>query len=158
MSQEPHRYTPLPARHIRVFQLFPGGLEDALECEISITSLEDDPSYEAVSYVWGKTTPPRFIDSEAGFIRITPNLENGLRRIRRKHEVRTLWADQICINQQSLEERSAQVGMMGEIFQLARSVIMWCVSPANSAISLDGRSSNAAEGLVLITHQNLWLR
>lgn len=36
-----------------------------------------------------------------------------------------LWVDAICINQQDLEERSAQVQLMKKIYQQAEGVIAW---------------------------------
>jgi hypothetical protein len=36
-----------------------------------------------------------------------------------------IWIDAICINQSSLDERSAQVRLMAEIYRAARTVIVW---------------------------------
>jgi hypothetical protein len=37
----------------------------------------------------------------------------------------TLWADAICINQEDLQERKQQLGLMGSIFSNAKYVIAW---------------------------------
>jgi hypothetical protein len=36
-----------------------------------------------------------------------------------------VWIDQICIDQKSLAERSAQVKLMGEIYTRAANVLVW---------------------------------
>jgi hypothetical protein len=36
-----------------------------------------------------------------------------------------LWIDAISINQETLEERNHQVGIMGEIYSRAECVIIW---------------------------------
>ena len=45
-------------------------------------------------------------------------------------EVKKLWVDQICINQHDLDEKSAQVSIMGAIYRLAAQVIIW-LGPAS---------------------------
>jgi hypothetical protein len=40
-------------------------------------------------------------------------------------ELNYLWIDEICINQQDLEERSAQIAIMGDIYRAAQSVLVW---------------------------------
>ncbi|PMD17146.1 hypothetical protein NA56DRAFT_662456 [Hyaloscypha hepaticicola] len=58
-------------------------------------------------------------------LNITTNLCDALKRIRDLHRSKTLWADAVCINQQDLDERSHQVGLMGDIYQLAGRVVIW---------------------------------
>ena len=41
----------------------------------------------------------------------------------------TLWVDAVCINQEDVKERSAQVGLMSQIYQKAKQVIVWLYSP-----------------------------
>ncbi|KAK3178136.1 hypothetical protein OEA41_000269 [Lepraria neglecta] len=40
-------------------------------------------------------------------------------------EVKYIWIDAICINQQDLIERGAQVSVMGDIYRAAQSVVIW---------------------------------
>jgi Heterokaryon incompatibility protein (HET) len=88
------------------------------------------PDYEAISYVWGPQDPPHklCINGEtSGFIEIGKNLHDALQRLRpcSGQDARTLWVDQICINQTDLSERSAQVLRIGYIFRAARKVLVW---------------------------------
>lgn len=36
-----------------------------------------------------------------------------------------IWADAVCINQQDLDERSSQVGVMGDIYKAAKDCQIW---------------------------------
>ena len=38
---------------------------------------------------------------------------------------RTIWIDALCINQQDMDERNAQVELMGEIYKNATTVLVW---------------------------------
>ncbi|KAI4201529.1 MAG: hypothetical protein LQ350_003144 [Teloschistes chrysophthalmus] len=48
--------------------------------------------------------------------------------------VQILWADAICINQDNVEERSAQVARMAAIFKLATKVVVWLGPEADGSI------------------------
>ncbi|PMD38817.1 heterokaryon incompatibility, partial [Hyaloscypha variabilis F] len=80
--------------------------------------------YEALSYAWGSNdqTEKRPCVS---FIPITPNLQSALKRLRQRSTTRVLWVDQLCINQEDVEERSSQVQLMGHIYQKASKTVVW---------------------------------
>ncbi|CAO1599668.1 hypothetical protein XANCAGTX0491_003383 [Xanthoria calcicola] len=56
---------------------------------------------------------------------VTRNLAVALRHLRYEREPRVLWIDAICINQQDVHERSAQVERMGDIYRSARQTTVW---------------------------------
>ena len=56
---------------------------------------------------------------------MTVNLCSAIRHLRRYNIDRTIWADALCINQQDVEERSAQVLEMGNIYGSANRVLIW---------------------------------
>jgi len=58
-------------------------------------------------------------------ILITAHLECALRRIRRDDTTLVLWVDAICIDRQDPRDRSFQVGLISEIYQLASSTYAW---------------------------------
>ncbi|KAK5710073.1 hypothetical protein LTR17_019186 [Elasticomyces elasticus] len=122
---ETYVYDDLPEGSIRLLELLPGTNDDQLACRLVTTPLEDAPRYEAMSYVWGTPEPSGLVQCQGTRITITTNLAHGLRRVRDPDVLRVLWADQICINQADLNERSAQVKMMGKVFSLATCVIIW---------------------------------
>jgi len=114
---------------IRVLTLLPSRLQRSpLFGRIAIASLADDghvPPFDSLSYVWG---PPEFtgrMTIDGSELQITPNLEQALRHIRRLWRPRAIWVDQICINQDDMEERSSQVLLMGKIYSRAQRVLSW---------------------------------
>jgi hypothetical protein len=48
---------------------------------------------------------------------------------------KAIWIDQICIDQNNLEERSNQVQIMGSIFQKAKQVVVWLGEEENDSDS-----------------------
>ncbi|WAO94874.1 HET domain-containing protein [Fusarium falciforme] len=89
----------------------------------SITHL---PYYEAVSYCWGGDdgdyTKSEFIIIDGRLFPITKNCAAVLHQIRRPREIRVIWIDSLCINQNDINERSVQVSQMGKIFSGAQKV------------------------------------
>ncbi|KAH6658526.1 heterokaryon incompatibility protein-domain-containing protein [Truncatella angustata] len=80
--------------------------------------------YEALSYVWGDNSKPRYIfcNGEELFP-VTQNLYAALRSLRLPQQGRRLWIDAICINQADHEEKGAQIGLMDRVYQQASKVI-----------------------------------
>lgn len=100
-------------------------------------------NYEALSYAWG---PPRIRakayvvepndDSRCGIPRfrkrhipLQRDLSIALRWLRYEDRGRVMWIDALCINQADHEERGVQVRRMGEIYSLARRVVV-CLGPS----------------------------
>ena len=96
----PYPYQVLDAeqRQIRVLTLLPGNWHDPISCELEVVSLNDDPAYFALSYVWGdpKATLPIFLHKHA--LQVTSNLENALRRLRGPTKPMVIWIDALCIH------------------------------------------------------------
>ena len=61
---------------------------------------------------------------------ISKNISEALHSIRTNTNIRTIWADAICINQADDDEKSWQVGQMGMIYRRAEAVVSW-LGPAN---------------------------
>lgn len=121
-----YRYTKLPhSDSIRVLHLFPGEPSEDLECRLVPVQLSDQPSYRALSYVWGSRVPGATIKCDGDTIIITKNCEHALQQLRKKDCIVVLWIDAICIDQQDLKEKSHQVGIMGKIYKQASSVLVF---------------------------------
>ncbi|MCJ1276033.1 hypothetical protein MMC21_003838 [Puttea exsequens] len=116
---------------IRVLRLHPGQREDKILCDLEIVSLKDEPIYVAVSYAWGSEDDQEAILLQGQVCRITRNLEEALRGLRRPNEPICLWIDAICINQADLNEKSSQVSMMSQIYSKASQTWVW-LGPASS--------------------------
>ncbi|KAF2267481.1 hypothetical protein CC78DRAFT_512163, partial [Lojkania enalia] len=147
-----YKYTPLPSKgdHIRLIELIPGQFDSPIRIKIRTWELEsspDKPDYYALSYTWNdpehdnliiggrKISPlddlrhqynirhPIWCDSEQ--ILISTNLRDALGRLRDPKKHLTLWIDQLCINQDDLDERATQVVTMQRIYHEARGVKIW---------------------------------
>ncbi|KAM5355518.1 hypothetical protein ACJ41O_002164 [Fusarium nematophilum] len=81
--------------------------------------------YEALSYTWGDPQPTVRILVNGLPCWISANLFAALRQLRARERDRVLWTDAICINQNDLKEKAAQVGMMFSIYLKAYRVIVW---------------------------------
>ncbi|CAI6090769.1 unnamed protein product [Clonostachys chloroleuca] len=118
----------LSNNEIRVLDLFPTTSKDnkaELVGETRIVQLSEDPKYEALSYVWGDGVNASEITIDGNCVTITEGLAAALRRIRLPTKKRTLWVDQICINQDDIEEKAMQVPLMGQIYAKTTQCLIW---------------------------------
>ncbi|KAI1191115.1 heterokaryon incompatibility protein-domain-containing protein [Nemania serpens] len=111
---------------IRLIHLLPGALTDELRCTLAGADLSASPHYEALSYVWGKPVfDATIVCNEDVPFKITSNLHRALVRLRAVDKPRVLWVDQICINQASKLDRTAQVARMTRIYSRCQNAILW---------------------------------
>ncbi|PVH82258.1 HET-domain-containing protein, partial [Cadophora sp. DSE1049] len=90
-------------------------------------------SFEAVSYTWGTEKPDRSITLDDGTLAVTPALEAALREFRNPRQWAShiyswnaiSWIDAICINQNDVDEKNHQIRLMGEIYSLAKKLLIW---------------------------------
>ncbi|KAL9589496.1 MAG: hypothetical protein Q9203_001714 [Teloschistes exilis] len=146
-----YEYTPVNDKAIRLLNLLPGQPNHALRIQLKTFSLSHPlPKYEALSYAWGSSEKPdkvvviacthhveglkhlrrsRSLNETTFTIRgnlvVTQNLATALCHLRWTDESRNLWIDAICINQQDVVERGAQVAIMGAIYTNASQVLVW---------------------------------
>ncbi|KAH6866447.1 heterokaryon incompatibility protein-domain-containing protein [Alternaria rosae] len=122
---QPYQYEELPHDgSFRYIILHRGTGNDPLKCSLQAAPL-GKTTFEAISYVWGKSKKNKKIICDGRVIRITKSLSNVLRRLRLPHKRRKLWADGICINQDDLEEKGHQVAIMGDIYRSAKCVLIY---------------------------------
>lgn len=97
---------------IRLLTLHPSDWNSPTKCNLHHASLDENPAFEASSYMLGdvKDTIEILVDSHK--FPVTKNLHQALRYLRREAEPRTLWIDALCINQGDISERSQQVCIM----------------------------------------------
>ena len=138
-------YTPLNShkREIRLVTIKSGTQPEPIRCNLSYVSLNDTPKYEALSYVWGVSSVriPILLDEHP--FRVTQNLDLALRFLRPPTDDRTLWIDAICVNQDDLGERSAQIQLMKNIYQDAHRVVSWLGDEDENAAYADWLISEA---------------
>lgn len=113
-------------REIRVLSLEPSNNPSSrIVCNLKSVSLNDNPKYEALSYVWGDASDRRVITLGQKEYSVTVNLFDALTNLRSPDTPRTLWVDAVCINQPDLDERASQVAMMGSIYSEAIRTVVW---------------------------------
>lgn len=160
-SQTPYCYTGLKPgeQAIRLVRLHPGQFSDDVFVSIFHIDL-DEAEYEALSYTWGP--PPQHTcnlsigqgTSAPQLLEIRPLLLETLRYLRHCDTPRVLWIDAICINQQSLPERSQQVPRMGDIYNRARQVLVWLGPDHNSGTHLALETiKHLSAGVTLLWHR-----
>ena len=121
-------YTPLSSETcIRLFELEPSPIVNAslrgILREVELSKAEN--KYEALSYVWGSERCSIALSCNGRSFPVLQNLDEALRYLRDRHQVRRLWIDYICINQGDKAERSQQVQQMGKIFHYASRALIW---------------------------------
>jgi hypothetical protein len=97
----------------------------SVECRLQAFELDKAPPYEALSYVWGDQNETEPIILNGTIVKHTTNLVAALNRIRQDCDVKYIWIDAICIDQNSTEEKNHQVSLMRDIYSKAEGVIMW---------------------------------
>lgn len=119
------------AHEIRLLVLHPEEFDARLSVSLDTIPLKPCTGllYEALSYTWGssasKTDVVMVRDEHDYALGVTKSLATALQYLRLKDKPRVLWIDAICVNQENLDERSAQVRKMGDIYRLAEKVVVW---------------------------------
>lgn len=88
-------------------------------------SLDNRPSYEALSYTWRSSLRSETIILDNKTFLVTENLHSALRRLRHSDEDRRLWVDAVCINQVDILERNQEVLCILDIYRKATRVMVW---------------------------------
>lgn len=112
-------------RQIRVLKLLPGKSDEPIRCTIRLVHLDGRQEYQALSYVWGPLLDTEKIEISGNSFRITRNLHTALLRLRHLDEQRSIWVDQLCINQLDNDDRSHQVSLMRDIYRQCSRCIIW---------------------------------
>ncbi|KAJ2898048.1 HET-domain-containing protein [Zalerion maritima] len=137
MTQPNFTYRPLPTQDsIRLLHLHPASAPSSpIHVHFSVARLRaaprlilrSTPKYEALSYTWGDASERLTIfgDDDGALLLVTRNLFEALSHLRHASAPRTLWVDAVCINQDDVPERDAQVRLMARIYGAAERVVVW---------------------------------
>lgn len=98
-----------------------------ISARIFKASLNDPPTYEAVSYRWEWTKDAPCIMVNGVKFPVMDNVVSFLSEFRRQAFPASpiLWIDSVCINQSCTQDRNIQVQLMGKIYSKASVVRMW---------------------------------
>lgn len=126
-TAEPTIYSPLPESPKQLRLLRVVSHEAWIECELSTFDFDDrTPSYRALSYTWGPSSPVHQIWVNGYSFSISKNLYLFFLSLSSNEAgAGLIWIDQICIDQKNLDEKSNQVPMMADIYRKAAMVVIW---------------------------------
>jgi hypothetical protein len=143
---------------IRLLDVLPGKKEDSISCKLRVVSLHDEINFEALSYVWGLTTSYnnlKEVEVEGEGTPVTENLYNALVCLRLPKAKRTLWIDQLCIEQWNIEEKSKQVNLMRQIYQKCNRCLVWLGDfTLNTSVITDSDARNALDVITAAAEWN----
>ncbi|KAI1739040.1 heterokaryon incompatibility protein-domain-containing protein [Xylaria scruposa] len=136
MSKYKYRSLDSSRLELRLLRILPGKADEELRGTIVHGYLTSNPNYVAISYAWNDESLFSDADNSRGldrlavddisFIPIGKNITSFLRQVRLvDKETDNMWIDAVCIDQENLSERSAEVLHMRKIYQMARSVQIW---------------------------------
>lgn len=116
----------LNGNQIRLVHINPAeNSTDPINCSLEIFALDQiTVRFDAISYTWGIEQPDVSISCDGRRLVVTKSCNDALRALRSRGG-RVAWIDQLCINQEDLEERSAQILLMGQIYSRAEQVYIW---------------------------------
>ncbi len=110
---------------IRLLTLEGGLREHELWGDLTSTTIESAPAYEAVSYAWESNETPKNLTTPEGLILIPDCAWKALLDLRFTHQRRVLWIDSVCIDQCNKKEKAQQVSIMEKIFASAQTVLAY---------------------------------
>lgn len=111
----PSLYTPLDEHtsQFRLIHLQPhlSPTSNEIVCSLHLANLDDEEGqYEALSYEWGDPEKsPMFIELNGERRAVRENLWWALWHLRDEKDMRILWIDALCINQEKELEKNHQV-------------------------------------------------
>lgn len=125
LSKRQYRYRDLENEgDIRLLQILYSGRK--VMFQIIHRQLDEETSFEAVSYVWGDQSQPHtlIMDNNTIFF-LTNSLADALPFTAVRFKTGYLWIDQICVNRAGIQERNQEVPRMGTIFELSTDFMAW---------------------------------
>ena len=127
------KYQQLPStKHVRLVYILQGPKGSPLNIRFTAVELAEVPLFETLSYVWGVKRHYR-VNCERASMVVRQNLYDALQALRSTDETRVFWIDALCIDQDNLEERTQQVGMMREIYAASERTTIWLGTNAASS-------------------------
>jgi hypothetical protein len=101
-----------------------------LRCSVEIAHLNNIPQYEALSYRWGFGSSASKLEYRTIFVdgkslKVPKSAWELLHALSSLYGDRFVWIDAICINQEDITERAAQIPLMDQIYSKAHRTIVW---------------------------------
>jgi hypothetical protein len=121
-------YAPLDVGEIRLLRFFPVRLGRKGHVDVPMATikhkLDETPKFVALSYCWGSSTRDCLLPMlTRETLEITQHLGQIIRDLVTSG-ITDVWIDQICIDQDNLEEKAIQVAQMLQIYKAADEVLI----------------------------------
>jgi hypothetical protein len=113
-----------------------------------------DKGFNPLSYVFGNASDLVTINCNGYRVRIRRNLYDALTQIWTSWPRKRIWADALCINQNDLVEKSAQISQMGQIYA-GSEVLVWLGKEADHIRSAWELIDRLADHEVTVPY-NIW--
>ena len=122
-----YQYTPLISGQIRTVRFHRPENTGCLSFEFRLGSMDElRETYTAISYCWGSAERTAQLYCPSGhFLRITRVVEEIAHWLVNRQDDGFFWIDFLCINQEDLQEKGEQVGMIYKIFSGSALVEAW---------------------------------
>lgn len=98
---------------------------DRNQSESESKSTQSSTTYKALSYTWGDGKGKSVISVNGKELTITSSLATALHHVRLNSEPLKIWIDQICINQEDLQEKTDQVRRMDRVYRNSEEALIW---------------------------------
>lgn len=125
-----YTYSQLEAGEIRLLHVT--SADGALRCALRHVSLEQCPSYIALSYCWEGQIPDQELICDGLSLKVTANVKAVLHYILESEQDCLVWIDAVCINQNHIAEKNFQVPMMDQIYTKAVKCVAWLGTSSDS--------------------------
>jgi hypothetical protein len=120
-----------PQRQIRLLRLHGGSKRQGIFASLEVWERGSEPKYRAISYVCGDAQRMQSITVNGSRVSVRHNCYYALWQARLHYPKSRVWIDAICINQLDLEEKTAQVTMMHDIYSQAHQILA-CIGPSDT--------------------------
>ncbi|UQC86202.1 uncharacterized protein CLUP02_11702 [Colletotrichum lupini] len=125
-------YNPLKTNQVRLLRLNPDPDSDEVG-NLEVVELREAPPYYALSHSWTSQHSYQDVLINSQVVTLGADLAACVHRLsqlaRSNSEldppVRHIWIDSICIDQSNLDERAAQVSLMGQLYRSAIRTLIW---------------------------------
>lgn len=106
---------------------------DPIVGDLEYHDLSQPPEFHAVSYFCGGPVQDSFVWVNGYQLKVVKNCEVVLQEIRATN-IPLVWIDQICIDQETRDEKAAQILRIAYVYRAAKTVITW-LGPHDNASS-----------------------
>lgn len=132
---------------IRLLKLDPTSTEEKISGSLETWDKLSLPAFNAISYVCGDALPRNTICINGKDFHVGDNCFYALSQVCLHYPGSYVWIDAICINQQHLAEKSAQVSIMGGIYRLSSRVLA-CIGPSDEASDIVAQATQDPDSFV----------